>query len=277
MKQFIYFFSAVILLCAPTIYANDESLDIFNAKDCVFTYEDLFTTRDLGIKIGEFRPKPESGRIMSFSVTEIILKAKGSKYYRYTTFRNSDDGGNTIGWVETPISTGRSIVAEIGDSEYFNCEILVGGATEHEVALEKLWIEFEGTFNAEADFANDHGFSVFEFGSQDLSEVSSRESEEIRYNCNTESASDYMSFRTLNAGEFMKDHSQEIAKNIQFAIEIEDETRDGFLSLIDSVASLSESIKYLGTSGDCQGHWGNSHYFLETQHRRYSISIGGGE
>lgn len=92
------------------------------AEACLFNDKQAFMVRKLADKSGKYRPRPTS-RIMQFHVRELTHKASGIKFYDYSTFNDEDDGGNTVGWIETGYRQGRKILSEICDGGLCKCKV----------------------------------------------------------------------------------------------------------------------------------------------------------
>lgn len=71
--------------------------------------------------------------LAAFHVQTIKDKETGRNYQMNTTFKDTDDGGNTIGWIEdvTSMNSEESyqdkdfarIVVVIGDSDFYECKL----------------------------------------------------------------------------------------------------------------------------------------------------------
>jgi hypothetical protein len=67
------------------------------------------------------RMTDSDGSELTFKVTAVKHTSSGSVFFVYETFRDEDDGGNVLGWLEAEANG--EIVAEISDSELFNCTV----------------------------------------------------------------------------------------------------------------------------------------------------------
>lgn len=84
------------------------------------------------INLGSKKVRPSDLRPVIYSVDVIQDKETKRVFHLNTTFRDSDDGGNTIGWIEEVTdaenemreskNTGR-VVAKVGDSSFYDCTV----------------------------------------------------------------------------------------------------------------------------------------------------------
>lgn len=107
---------------ATSATSADDVPVLYDGDLCIFSYANLFEHRELETRTDYFRPLPSEDQI-SLKVSELTEKATGTKFYQYKTYRDEDDGGNTIGWVESSYRSGRKILGMIGDSEFYDCAV----------------------------------------------------------------------------------------------------------------------------------------------------------
>ena len=79
----------------------------------------------------------------------------------------------------------------------------------------------------------------------------------------------------MSSADFISSHIDPIIDDITVAIGFKSDWRDEFSETLASLAEISEQITLIRSGGNCGGYWHNRHYVIETDHRRYSISIGG--
>jgi hypothetical protein len=80
---------------------------------------DAFKLAKRGDVVRRSRITGDDERQKSFSESEATHLQSGKTFLVFNTFKDEDDGGNTIGWVEA-VPSGE-IVAEIEDSGFYNC------------------------------------------------------------------------------------------------------------------------------------------------------------
>lgn len=129
-------FFSIFLACGMTFSAS-----VFGAQssNCVFgTYlEEMEQNPRFDIQgdvIHTFKkPRIDHHKeVVMVAITIVKDKVTGRLFHVNTTFRHTDDGDNTIGWIEEVtgsqdrddgVANEGSVVAVIGDSEIANCTV----------------------------------------------------------------------------------------------------------------------------------------------------------
>jgi len=119
-----------------------DSKTFYNENQCLFATSDDFKRREMGVVQVKNRINEDDSGKMHFNITELTYTVTGHKYYRYASFKDEEDGGNSIGWVETSHNDGRKIVAKIGDDGYFDCKIY---HDPHQKTNDELYIHVRKT------------------------------------------------------------------------------------------------------------------------------------
>lgn len=95
------------------------------------TNERLLVRKNL-IETLKISRQAESDRLVAVRIDVVTDLTTGKFFHVNRTFLDRDDGGNTTGWIEEITQafrdTGhgdidRAVVAEIGDSEIYNCKV----------------------------------------------------------------------------------------------------------------------------------------------------------
>jgi len=121
-----------------------------NPPKCIFSNHS-FGADDVGIRSGTFRPDPSNKKQMKFKVKKLTQVFTEKVYYEYTTYREQDDEGYTMGWIETPFKDGRKIIAEIRDKEIINCTAL--DPNREPQLLCKDEYDYEGALRTDCDYS----------------------------------------------------------------------------------------------------------------------------